>query len=238
MTNRLTVPQVIAMNEVLCIQSGEPAALLDRGGLEAAIERPWSGFGDTELFPSLYEKAAALLHAIASRQVFENGNKRTAWVAATTFLEVNGIDIGHTHPSQTNMFVRATGLDHTLTIAEIAEWLQVAHQYVHTANWSPLQTSEIPALVAETNRLVAAVVVASVRQTGESSGSDAHAQATGDLQDLISALLTSDNVTAHNALLAASRVYAALIRELCVKLGIEPVDLTQRFLLNLHKAEE
>ena len=59
MTNRLTVPQVIAMNEVLCIQSGEPAALLDRGGLEAAIERPWSGFGDTELFPSLYEKAAA-----------------------------------------------------------------------------------------------------------------------------------------------------------------------------------
>jgi death-on-curing protein len=71
--------------------------LLDRTGLEAAVERPWSGFGDFEAFPTLYDKAGALLHALASTQVFENGNKRTAWASAVAFLDVNGIDIGHVH---------------------------------------------------------------------------------------------------------------------------------------------
>lgn len=73
--------------------------------------------------------AAALLHGIAARQVFENGNKRTAWVAALTLLELNGIDIGTVETVQSDMFVRAAALDHSLEIPDIAEWFRVAHEH-------------------------------------------------------------------------------------------------------------
>lgn len=128
MTERLSFEQVVEFNEVLCADTGEHSALLDPDGLDAAVERPWTGFGDVELFPSLYDKAAALLHGMASRQVFENGNKRTAWAAAVAFLDVNGIDIGKVETVQSDMFVRAAALDHSLEITDIAEWFAVVHE--------------------------------------------------------------------------------------------------------------
>jgi death-on-curing protein len=125
-TERLSVEQVIRLNEIECVKTGESPMLLDRPGLEAAVDRPWGGgFGVGEFYPSLYEKAAALLHGIASRQTFENGNKRTAWIAAVTFLDINGVDIGFVETVLSDMFVRAAALDHTLEIADIAEWFEV-----------------------------------------------------------------------------------------------------------------
>ena len=134
MTERLSFEQVVEFNRILCVDTGENSALLDPDGLDAALERPWSGFGDTELFPTLFEKAAALLHAIASRQVFENGNKRTAWASAVAFLDLNGIDIGKVETVQADMFVRAAALDHSLEVTDIAEWFSVAHEQA-TQRW-------------------------------------------------------------------------------------------------------
>jgi len=124
----LDVEAVVEMNVDLCAETGENSALLDAEGLAAAVARPWSGFGEHEAFPSMYEKAAALLHGIAARQVFENGNKRTAWTAAVTLLDINGIDLGTVETVQADMFVRAAALDHTLEIADLAEWFEVAHR--------------------------------------------------------------------------------------------------------------
>lgn len=128
MTRRLTVALVSAYNEVLCADTGENHALLDGAGLAAALERPWSGYGDFEAFPSMFDKAAALLHGMAARQVFENGNKRTAWAAAVAFLDFNGIDLGYVPTVHANMFVRAVGLDHSLEIADVAEWFEVTYE--------------------------------------------------------------------------------------------------------------
>lgn len=127
----LDAEAVVEMNVDLCADTGENSVLLDADGLAAAIARPWSGFSDYEAFPTMYEKAAALLHGIAARQVFENGNKRTAWVAALTLLELNGIDIGQIETVQSDMFVRAAALDHTLEVSDLAEWFEVAHRYEH-----------------------------------------------------------------------------------------------------------
>lgn len=55
-----------------------------------ALARPQAaGFG-VEFYPTLFEKAAALLHGLASTQGMKDGNKRTAWAVAATFLEING----------------------------------------------------------------------------------------------------------------------------------------------------
>lgn len=125
---RLDVADVIALNAEMCADTGENAVCLDRPGLEAAVERPWAGFGNRVFYPTLFDKAAALLRGIASRQVFENGNKRTAWVSAVAFLDINGIDLGFVPTVHANMFVRAVGLDHSLEIADVAEWFEVTYE--------------------------------------------------------------------------------------------------------------
>ncbi len=126
--HRLEVADVLEINEDLCSDTGENSVCLDPSGLQAAVERPWSGFGDRDFYPTIFDKAAALLHGIASRQVFENGNKRTAWVSAVAFLGVNGIDLGYVPTVHANMFVRAVGLDHSLEIADVAEWFEVTYE--------------------------------------------------------------------------------------------------------------
>lgn len=79
-----------------------------------------TGYGE-DLYPSLLDKAAALLRLLTTSQGFKNANKRTAWQAAETFLALNGYFI-------TTTTVEAEIL--TLSIAEnvigqdrIVEWL-------------------------------------------------------------------------------------------------------------------
>lgn len=127
MIQRLTEEQVLGVNVELCTATGENSACLDRDGLLAALARPFSGFGDREFYATVWDKTAALLHGIASRQVFENGNKRTAWSCAVIFLDLNGIDLGYVPTVHANMFVRAVGLDHSLEIADVAEWFEVTY---------------------------------------------------------------------------------------------------------------
>lgn len=128
MIRRITWEDALGVNQELCLATGENAVCLDHDGLLAALDRPFSGFGHREFFPSIFDKAAALLHGLASRQVFENGNKRTAWSLGVIFLDLNGIDLGYVPTVHANMFVRAVGLDHSLEIADVAEWLAVTYE--------------------------------------------------------------------------------------------------------------
>jgi death-on-curing protein len=60
------------------------------GTVDAACTRCAHSFGDTEFYPTLREKAAALLWGLATTQGFIDGNKRTAWTVMETFLALNG----------------------------------------------------------------------------------------------------------------------------------------------------
>ncbi|OBG75340.1 MULTISPECIES: type II toxin-antitoxin system death-on-curing family toxin [unclassified Mycobacterium] len=70
-----------------------PDKLRDFGLLEAAVMRPQAtAFGD-DAYPSLHEKAAALLHSLARNHPFVDGNKRTGWAAVTVFYRINGYTV-------------------------------------------------------------------------------------------------------------------------------------------------
>jgi death-on-curing protein len=58
--------------------------------LHSAAARPALTLFGEEQFPSLTDKAAALLHSLAYHHLFADGNKRTALRAVTLFLQVNG----------------------------------------------------------------------------------------------------------------------------------------------------
>lgn len=69
-------------------EHGGPAGLKDENALEAALARPLNkaAYGDNEVFVL----AAAYLYGIVRNRPFSDGNKRTGFLAAFTFLLING----------------------------------------------------------------------------------------------------------------------------------------------------
>ena len=65
----------------------------DFGLLDSAVARPQSTVYGVDAYPDLYTKAAALLQSLARNHALVDGNKRTAWAAAWTFLYINGIEL-------------------------------------------------------------------------------------------------------------------------------------------------
>ncbi|KRA31421.1 MULTISPECIES: type II toxin-antitoxin system death-on-curing family toxin [unclassified Nocardioides] len=96
----------------------------DPGLLEAAVARPrTSVFGD-DAYPSLFEKAAALLHSICQNHALVDGNKRLAWLAADVFLRINDTVIEMTDEDAFALVMRVAA-DH-VEVADIAAVLESA----------------------------------------------------------------------------------------------------------------
>jgi death on curing protein len=68
---------------------GGQALIRDIGLLDSAAHRPLASAFGQEAYPDLHVKAAALLHFILRNHPLVDGNKRLAWVACRTFLELN-----------------------------------------------------------------------------------------------------------------------------------------------------
>lgn len=66
----------------------------DYGLLDAAVARPQATVFSVDAYTDNFTKAAALLESLARNHAFVDGNKRTAWAAAWTFLHINGIPLG------------------------------------------------------------------------------------------------------------------------------------------------
>lgn len=59
------------------------------GGFISAVQQIKQGFGDSDIYPSLEEKAAMLLYLIIKNHAFIDGNKRIAAACFLLFLERN-----------------------------------------------------------------------------------------------------------------------------------------------------
>jgi death-on-curing protein len=69
------------------------AGVRDPSILEAVVERPVHGFYGNTPFPNLFSKAASLMEAIIQWHPFIDGNKRTALIATSVYLSVNGYSL-------------------------------------------------------------------------------------------------------------------------------------------------
>ncbi|QDH93371.1 hypothetical protein SEA_SEKHMET_33 [Gordonia phage Sekhmet] len=122
-----TVAQIIAIN---ADQDGG-VGVSDLAGIEAAAARPNSAAFDTEMFPRIWDKAAAYVHAFATTQYFTDGNKRTAWLTAVTFLAVNNRPLPLVPDIEAETFVQGvaqkvfdTSDDPDAGLRKAAEWFQ------------------------------------------------------------------------------------------------------------------
>lgn len=89
----LTLEHVAAIHDATLEEHGGKVGYHAREMVESAIEMPKSSFNGRDLYPGLFDKAAAYLFFIASNHGFADGNKRTALAAALTFLSLNGREV-------------------------------------------------------------------------------------------------------------------------------------------------
>jgi death-on-curing protein len=81
----LTVAEIYQMHHFLIDSFGGLHGVRDQNAVEAAVFRPRTGY-----YNSIEEEAAALMESLANNPGFIDGNKRIAFAAAATFLEING----------------------------------------------------------------------------------------------------------------------------------------------------
>lgn len=115
----LTVNDLYNINEA--VTEGLPY-VRDRHLLQSAARRPRLSFYGQPQFPTLHDKAAAVMHSLAYHHLFADGNKRTAIRAVKLFLEANGI-----RPTWTEAEIEAFVLrvaQGEADVPEIAGWLR------------------------------------------------------------------------------------------------------------------
>lgn len=86
----LTIAEVTGIARIAF--GGRAPEAREPGLLASAVHRPRARMFGVAAYTGVYEQAAALLHALATNHPLVDGNKRTAWLAAASFLAVNGVD--------------------------------------------------------------------------------------------------------------------------------------------------
>ncbi len=116
----LDIEAVRAIHQQLIAAYGGLAGVRDIELLESAIARPRQmvAYGA----PGMSELGAAYAFAIIRNHPFLDGNKRTALMAAYTFLQINGIELDAPEPEAAVMIRDlASG---KIGEADIARWIE------------------------------------------------------------------------------------------------------------------
>lgn len=111
---------VLAFHLRQLAEHGGGEGIRDEGLLDSALNRPLNKFTYEE--PDLFDLAAAYAYGIAANHPFVDGNKRTAYVAALTFLRLNGYRIEASATEKYETFIRLAAGD--LGEDELALWFR------------------------------------------------------------------------------------------------------------------
>ena len=98
---------------------GADYAIRDVGLLEAAVARPAASVGGNDAYPTLVEKAAALVHSAVRNHALVDGNKRLGLMLLVVFLGVNGVRL-HASNDQAYDFIVAIAEGELDAVTEIA----------------------------------------------------------------------------------------------------------------------
>ncbi len=94
----LNLEIVLEIHKVQLEEHGGMDGIRDHGGLDSAIAQPQASFGVNDLYPTVFDKAAAYAFHLAESQAFVDGNKRVALASALTFLALNGYEFPEDQP--------------------------------------------------------------------------------------------------------------------------------------------
>lgn len=118
----LTLEQILIIHQDQIERYGGTHGLRDLALLESAIFRPQSSFSSKELYKTIFDKTAALMHSLILNHPFIDGNKRTGIVSALVFLELNGfrLEVGTKELIKTALKIESKKLN----LENVAKWLE------------------------------------------------------------------------------------------------------------------
>ena len=96
----------------------------DLGLLESSAARPRTTVFGRDAYPTLWDKAAALLHSVVRNHPLVDGNKRLGWLAADVLLRINGVVVDMPDDEAFELVMATARGD--LGVAEIATTLRSA----------------------------------------------------------------------------------------------------------------
>ena len=115
----LGLESVLALHELVVADYGGDASIRDVGRLQSALARSKHLFSCGE--PTMARLAAAYAVGIVQGHPFTDGNKRTGFMAAAAFLELNGLKF---EASEVEVVIKTLGLAASeISEAEYGQWL-------------------------------------------------------------------------------------------------------------------
>ncbi len=90
MTRYVTLAEYLWLAEQVTGVDADTLANAARSELaDSALQAPQAGFGDTEFYPDVFDKAAVLVCRLAWNHPLPDGNKRAAWAVLVLFIDLN-----------------------------------------------------------------------------------------------------------------------------------------------------
>ena len=119
----VTEDEVAAIGvQAVAIFGGMPGDIRDENLLKAALGRPLNKWHYDDPKPDIFILAAAYCFAICKGHVFHDGNKRTAYIVAIVFLELNGMICS---PDQVDIIDTILGVaGGTLDEVQLSHWFR------------------------------------------------------------------------------------------------------------------
>lgn len=120
--HHLTLEEILQLHAMLIQKYGGSHGVRDIGRLEAVVATQSQSVFGTELYQTVFEKAAAMARGVIADHPFYDGNKRTGMLAGLTFIELNG-HVFKAQKGELEDFAVKIATDH-LSVEAIAVWLQ------------------------------------------------------------------------------------------------------------------
>ncbi len=122
MTRYLSLDQILYVHQQVIEAHGGTLGIRDKGLLASSVLRPQASAFGQDAYPSLFGKAAALLHSIVLNHPFLDGNKRAGFGAMHLMLLINHHDLTSNSEEEIKMCLKvATG---EMSFQEIENWLK------------------------------------------------------------------------------------------------------------------
>ncbi|MBN2568663.1 MAG: type II toxin-antitoxin system death-on-curing family toxin [Deltaproteobacteria bacterium] len=93
MMRYLSLREILELHDKIIEVSGGARGIRDMKALESVINQRRLTFDQTDLYPDIVVKAAALCFSLVINHPFIDGNKRIGHAAMETFLILNGFEI-------------------------------------------------------------------------------------------------------------------------------------------------
>lgn len=118
----ILIEDILEVHEKSIRDFGGSHGLRDKGLLESAIARPFQTFGGKDLYPTIFEKAAALGESLVINHPFVDGNKRIGMLAMAGLLVAGNFRFTASSDDFYNLIIHIS--TSSISFDDIVEWLQ------------------------------------------------------------------------------------------------------------------